>query len=51
MGKKKDAKIRKKEKERKIQTEQTLSTQDDLMWMKDEGLSQLEGRIRTENWQ
>lgn len=51
MNKKQKTKIDNKEKERKIKTQQALSTQDDQMWINDDGLSQLEGRIRTENWQ
>lgn len=40
-----------KEKKRAIETQRKLSKQDDAMWDKNEGISQLEGRIETNNFQ
>ena len=51
MGKKKQSKMKKQETERQIKTQQALAAQDRQTWMDDEGISQLEGRIATHNWQ
>ena len=51
MGKKKQSKMKKQEIERQIKTQQALAAQDRQMWMDDEGISQLEARIATHNWQ
>jgi hypothetical protein len=40
-----------KERRRTIETERRLSAQDDIMWDNNEGISQLEGRIATDNFQ
>jgi hypothetical protein len=40
-----------KERRRTIETERRLSTQDDIMWDNNEGISQLEGRIATKSFQ
>jgi hypothetical protein len=40
-----------KERRRAIETERKLSAQDDAMWDNNDGISQLEGRIATDNFQ
>lgn len=39
------------EKEKVIETQRKLSVQDKAMWERDEGISQLEGRIATNSFQ
>ena len=51
MSKRKKLKVSQKEHERRLRTERALQIQDSDMWEHDEGISQLEGRIETENWQ
>jgi hypothetical protein len=40
-----------KERRRAIATEQKLSVQDEILWENNDGISQLEGRIETDNFQ
>jgi hypothetical protein len=40
-----------KERRRAIETERKLSAQDEIMWDHNDGISQLEGRIATDNFQ
>jgi hypothetical protein len=40
-----------KERRRTIETERKLSVQDEDMWEHNDGISQLEGRIATDNFQ
>lgn len=41
----------KEERKRIIETERKLAVQDAVMWEKNEGISQLEGRIATKSFQ
>lgn len=41
----------KEERKRIIETERKLAVQDAVMWEKNEGISQLEGRIATQHFQ
>ncbi len=51
MGRKKKSKMEKQEHERQLKTQKALAAQDNLMWAENAGISQLEGRIATHNWQ
>lgn len=50
MGKKKH-KASKNDDKQNLKTEKALQRQDSLMWEQNAGISQLEGRIATHNWQ